>query len=559
MIYIKKSILLKEMLLNKKNITLGKRIILVFIVTFLHCTIASSKVYQWSVEVDGLISSETNDHPTAFLWIPENCSCVKAVMFGQHNLSEEDLFDRDAFRKGLSDLNIAIVWVSPAFDMTFDFNNGSGKIVENIMNDLAEVSGYGELAYAPIIPIGHSACASFPWNFAAWNPQRTLAVISLHGDAPLTNLTGNGRPHPKWDRRNIDGIPGLMIEGEYEWMEERVQPALDFKARYPNSTISFLCDAGHGHFDVSDVLVDYLLLFIQKAVQYRIPERYLYVNRLDLISINPQDGWLKERWKKGVHPKSKAASYDNYKGDKANAFWYFDKEMAMATEVYYARERGKKDRYIGLKQKGNLINYNEKSHSRMNGYFNPENDGLTFYINAVVTDSLRQTELENTSQEKPLISKTCGSVQQINDTTFTVRFFRMGMNNQKRTGDIWLLAKMEGNNEYKSSIQQFYLKIPLKNSEGDDQTIVFSDIRDQNVNNKRVNLNAKATSGLPVYYYIKEGPAIIEGDDIVFTSIPPKAKFPVKVTVVAWQYGRNTEPKVKTANFEERTFYLTRD
>ncbi len=534
----------------------SKNIIFGIILVFINCTIASSKVYQWSVEVDGLISSETNDHPTAFLWIPENCSCVKAVMFGQHNLSEEDLFDRDAFRKGLSDLNIAIVWVSPAFDMTFDFNKGAGKIVESIMNDLAEVSGYGELAYAPIIPIGHSACASFPWNFAAWNPQRTLAVISLHGDAPLTNLTGNGRPHPKWDRRNIDGIPGLMIEGEYEWMEERVQPALDFKARYPNSTISFLCDAGHGHFDVSDELVDYLLLFIQKAVQYRIPERYLYVNRLDLIPINPQDGWLKERWRKDVKPKSKTSSFINYKGDKTNAFWYFDKEMAMATEAYYARERGKKDQYICFKQNGTQIKFDQKSHARIIGCFKPENDGLTFYVNAALTDSLRKNELENTSQEKTTISKICGPVEQINDTTFSVRFFRMGMNNQKRTGDIWLLAKLEGNKEYKSSVQQFYLKIPINNNEGEEQTIAFPDITDQKVSNIKISLKAKSSSGLPVYYYIKEGPAIIEGDDLVFTTIPPKAKFPVKITVVAWQYGRNTAPKIQMAKPVERSFLI---
>lgn len=30
-------------------------------------------VYQWSVEMDNVISNETNDHPRAFLWIPENC------------------------------------------------------------------------------------------------------------------------------------------------------------------------------------------------------------------------------------------------------------------------------------------------------------------------------------------------------------------------------------------------------------------------------------------------------------------------------------------------------
>lgn len=73
-----------------------------------------------------------------------------------------------------------------------------------------QTSGYDELKVVPIVPVGHSAMATFPWNFAAWNPERALAVISYHGDAPRTNLTGYGGANLEWGRtRNIDGIPGL--------------------------------------------------------------------------------------------------------------------------------------------------------------------------------------------------------------------------------------------------------------------------------------------------------------------------------------------------------------
>ena len=118
------------------------------------------------------------------------------------------------------------------------------------MEDFANVSGYSELKYAPIVPLGHSAMATYPWNFAAWNPDRTLAIISLHGDAPRTNLTGYGRDNMEWGKRTIDGIPGLLIEGEYEWWEDRVNPALAFRMMYPKSCVSFLCDTGRGHFDI---------------------------------------------------------------------------------------------------------------------------------------------------------------------------------------------------------------------------------------------------------------------------------------------------------------------
>ena len=74
---------------------------------------------------------------------------------------------------------------------------------------------------------------------------------------------------------------------------------------------------------------------------------------------------------------------------------------------------------------------------------------------------------------------------------------------------------------------------------------------------KKVTLKGISDSGLPVYYYIKEGPAEVKGDQLVFTQIPPRAKFPVKVTVVAWQYGRSMEPKVQTAEAVEQSFYIT--
>ena len=174
--------------------------------------------WQWSVTLDGFVSNETNRNPTAFLWIPTDCMQIKAIIVGQHNMSEETLFDNPLFREKMQKLGIGFVWITPGIDQQWDVSKGTQQIFEKMMVSLADVSGYSELKNVPIVPIGHSAMATYPWNFAAWNPERTLAIISLHGDAPRTNLTGYGRENLEWGRtRNIDGIPGLMIEGEYEW------------------------------------------------------------------------------------------------------------------------------------------------------------------------------------------------------------------------------------------------------------------------------------------------------------------------------------------------------
>ncbi|HTG65967.1 MAG TPA: hypothetical protein VL859_06295, partial [Flavobacterium sp.] len=266
--------------------------LLVFLLVFLLSCCVNAQ-YQWSVPVNGMISNETKDHPRAFLWIPENCKQVQAVVLGQHNMTEETIFYHPKFRKEMSKLGIAIIWVSPGFSMNFDPNTDANKLFETILNDLAAVSGYTELQFSPIIPIGHSAYATYPWNFAAANPARTLAILSIHGDAPQTKLTGYGGKNIDWNTKNIDGIPGLMVEGEYEWWEARVQPALDFKQRFPKAAISFLCDAGHGHFDISDELIDYLNLFIKKALKYRLPLKTSLDKPVQLIAVNPLKGWLK--------------------------------------------------------------------------------------------------------------------------------------------------------------------------------------------------------------------------------------------------------------------------
>ena len=171
---------------------------------------AAGAVYQWSAPVRGVLSAETYDNPRAYLWIPPACPRVRAVVVGEHNLLEEPLLESPRLRARLEKLCIAEVWTTPVLDTTFDFNNGAGAVFTGMMQDLADASGYAELAYAPVVPVGESALASYPWNFAAWAPERTLAVISLKGDAPQTDMTGSGKPNPDWGARTLDGVPGLM-------------------------------------------------------------------------------------------------------------------------------------------------------------------------------------------------------------------------------------------------------------------------------------------------------------------------------------------------------------
>ena len=536
---------------------MNKYFLVVLLSLFMQVAKVAAAPWQWSVEIKELISEETNAHPSAYLWIPENCKQVRAVIIGQHNMTEETIFEHPEFRKNMGKLGIAEISITPGIDQRWDVTKGTQQIFETMMKNLSEISGYTELEFAPVIPIGHSAMATYPWNFAAWNPERTLAVLSIHGDSPRTHLTGYGSANLDWGNHTIEGIPSLMVMGEDEWWEDRLITSFDYRREYPNAPLSFLADAGHGHFDISDELIDYLSLFLKKAVQYRLPSHFPSNTPVLLIPVEAKNGWLADRWRKNEKPTAEAASYDKYKGDKNHAFWYFDKEMADATEKYYANERGKTEQYIGFEQKGKLITFNPKSHVRMSPSFHPEADGVTFLLKAVYTDTLRNEYSKEHSTHPIRMSRICGPVEVVNDTTFTVRFYRMGLDNPKRTGGICLMASVKQDHKYRSAVQQVEIRIPYRNKEGIPQSIIFPKLSDVKASVKEISLNGTADSGLPVYYYVKEGPAEIKGDKLVLTKIPPRAKFPVKVTVVAWQYGRSGEPKVQTAEAVEQSFYIT--
>lgn len=466
---------MKQMVLSEKHLRKTLTLVVLLLQVLLTNSanavgVGGSGMFKWSVELRGYISSETGKAPVAYLWIPEGCEQVKAVILSQQNMTEEAIYKNSKFQAQMKKLDVAMVWVAPAFNNNWDPASGAQGIFEEMMSNLADQSGHAEISKAPIIPLGHSAQATFPWNFAAWNPNRTLCIISFHGDAPRTNLCGYGAANVEWGRnRNIDGIPGLMVEGEYEWWEARVNPALAFRMMYPESCISFLCDTGRGHFDCGDRTALYLAKFIQKALEQRLNADGT------LRKLNPKDGWLAERFHsdmtgtdgadKGKTPEPSTASrpqpapYSLYKGDKHDAFWYFDQEMADLTEARYKETAGKKVQYVGFEYQGKLVPYNDKLQGGMR--LDLRNmDGITFQLKAVYTDSSHGVSSTQHGKKKLHIEVIDGPVKKINDTTFRFYPYEAGWDNARRSFNCWLVAVADADEEYKGAVQPICIDIP---------------------------------------------------------------------------------------------------
>ncbi|MDF3056589.1 MAG: hypothetical protein K0R17_804 [Rariglobus sp.] len=117
------------------------------------------------------------------------------------------------------------------------------------------------------------------------------------------------------------------------------------------------------------------------------------------------------------------------------------------------------------------------------------------------------------------------------------------------------MAAHPGDEHHKSAVQQAMVRV-TPTRDGAPQRITFPEIPDQPAGAATLRLDASSDAGLPVSYYVREGPAEIDGATLRFTPAPPRARYPLEITVVAWQFGRPAEPKVNTAAPVERTFRI---
>lgn len=539
---------------------------LVLLVQSLYAQKPEAAVWQWSVTAPAE-HPERGGPSRAFLWIPPTCRHIQGVVIAQDNMEERSILESAVFRKTLADLDFAEIWVSPFFSMVFRFDKTAPAVFNGIMKDLATVSGYDELNVAPVLPMGHSAAASWPYYFAAWNPGRTIAGLSISGQWPY--FRDPSFAPDIWGDRNIDYVPALESMGEYEAADTWSSEGLRERKAHPHMPLSMVANPGQGHFASSEQKERYLALYVRKAAQYRLP-KWTGDTAPVLKPIDPtRTGWLVDRWRLNQPPTAAAAPVGKYAGNPDEAFWFFDQEMAHATERYQAVARGLKPQLVGFEQNGELLPQ-ANTHLQVTPRFESEADGITFHLQARFYDTVPggSPRLSNWTglpvgaplghaQGAPIrIEKIQGPFEQIAPNTFRLRMERETLPGERF--ELVFAAKHPGDAQYKPAVQQGHMFVPGANREGADQTIDFAAIPAQKLGVRSLRLHATSSAGLPVSFTVREGPAVVSGDTLTFTAIPPRAKFPVSVSVIAWQYGRAAGDKVKSATPIVRTFEITR-
>lgn len=223
--------------------------------------VAQTGIWQWSVPVRNFSTHPKNPESRAYLWIPGQCEQVKAILVAQHNMEEISILEDEAFRQRMAELDVAQIWVCPSFNHGFDFTDGAWETLDGLLADLAEESGYKELSTAPLIAIGHSAAASWPYYLAAYKPERTLACISVSGQWPYHR--DRWLCPDIWGERNINKIPCLETMGEYESAHTWSNEGLKERKEHPLLPLSMLACPAEGHFAYTPEKAQYIALYIK--------------------------------------------------------------------------------------------------------------------------------------------------------------------------------------------------------------------------------------------------------------------------------------------------------
>ena len=486
---------------------------------------------------------------TAYLWIPPSAAKLRGLIVTQQNVGEQPFTESAIIREACVKNDLAIVWCCPAIDIRFEKNRPEAvRLLEEVLTTLGKVSGYSEIATAPWFTFGHSTTATFARTLAEARPARTIAIISAKGGIMLP-VTGSypgiysGGHYPEWRQQNADwttygkSLPGL----------EKIRQELRNRWR----PVSFVEEYGGGHFDYTPRYLDFLALYIDKAMKYRVNANGT------LRAIGENEGWVVDMTTPLPTAPMKIMPLAEATGELRNAPWFFDRELAEAAAA--VMDNGKWDRENQIVAFANLDG--TPAAFSKSGIADPvpyelADDGVT--IKRIGTTFLDELPANFKQAGMKLTHATTGqsTIERISGI-FAAHEGRYEIELNRGYPDTpnFIAVRHPGDAKHRPSIQPGRFVPPV--FKGRPQQITFQKIADRPLGAGPIELRATSSAGLKVRYFVRSGPATIIEDKLVLLRLPPRTNFPVKVTVVAWQIGRDGTDPVASAELTEQTFELT--
>jgi hypothetical protein len=265
-------------------------------------------------------------------WLPRGCPYIRGVIVAHPMIAA--LATDARFRRVAAEEDLGTMLIG---SFTWDTAKNWPKLDEALAQ-WAEASKQPELRGAPVLASGLSASVLMARLLVYERPERCFGII---------HVAGGNLHHQYPEGKTLSGVPFIAMNGELESCgpEGGIRPHLGFDTQWylmgdtmlerrrqdPNHLMGLVVVPCRGHTAWNQELA---ALFIRKAAKYRLPrERRDGSAPARCVAIRAEDGWLTDRDVK--HPRYEPAPYNEYQGDKGQAFWHFDREMALAVSKYH--------------------------------------------------------------------------------------------------------------------------------------------------------------------------------------------------------------------------------
>ena len=321
---------------------------------------------------------------------------------------------------------------------------------------------------------------------------------------------------------------------------------------HPNWPLSYVIDGTSGHFDCSERLTKYIANYIDLAVKSRLATE----NNSVLKPVDTEKGFVADLPVPG-HEKGSVHMQAKVSAEGKGVPWYFDKATATEAQAIAAINWKAQTQLPGfLDSHSNILPFDFNGITNFSS-LQMDEDGITFSIKGAMLDHIPASftgagEKLNKASGEPVAEWLCGPVEPLGKNKF-----RISLDRTYEKGATYIGLRQKGNDSIRGIFEPAGINLrAIKNNEGKAQKITFNKIDDVKAGTKSIQLRAESDAGLPVRFYVVAGPAIVVKDRLIFTKIPPRSNFPVGVTVAAWQWGRNNEPKVRIAGIAKQTFNI---
>ena len=506
-----------------------------------------NQVFQFMQRDSFEYAPDNRVNATAYLWIPEHCRHLRGLLIMGQNVTEHTLVGHPAIRAACAANDLGIVWSTPSYFSTKNKDHArTVAFLQKLLNSLASTSGYAEVATVPWLPVGESG--------------HLLMVDALLDGAPERCIAGIYVKNAHWFCTNRRTPILVFVGTAQEWDQDKVDirsrwKTLDFygaflkeRAAHPDWPASLYVDGGSGHFDCPEAMARYFADYIAAVSKARIPAD----PSQPLVPVDLSAGFtcgLRLPGQPEEHAVSSALATDRRRP------WFFTRDLAEAS------------------LEGSSINWSAQSQvpayldstgkpvaMTFRGVTNPVPlvtgaDGISFEIRAALLPAIPPNfvgagePLARTPGD-PSVEWLCGPIAPVGGGRF-----RICLDRTWPQSPVCVAARKSGTDSVRAAVQPGYLTLK-RNTEGVAQTIAFDPLPDVRASVGSLPLVARSSSGMPVEFFVVAGPATVDHGRLLFTTIPPRTRLPVRVSVTAWQWGRAVSPQVQTASPVTESFNL---